>query len=100
MKRRLLAIKPDSSNYIDLYTVTVARSFEEAKTMIRQAEEAGTPFDDLDLPVYDRKAFEDFINWMISTNRKYPFSIFGFRNPLEFMNIRNKARSCGFHFND
>lgn len=100
MKRKLLAVQPDSIDYLDVLDVTFADSFDEAKVKIEQAEFAGRPFDDLELPVYDRFAFEDFINWMKSTNRRYAFSIFGYRDTEEFIRIRDKARKDGFHFND
>ena len=100
MIRRLLAVKPQSMDYIHSYSVTAARSFEEAKAMILRAEAEGAPFDALDLPAYDRKGFKDFFNWMIKTNRKYPFSIFGYRGNAEFLRVREKARRSGIPFRD
>ena len=98
-KRRLLAVMPNSTNYLSSYTVRTAASFEEAKQMIIEAESAYKPFDDLDLPVYDETTFWRFVDWMENTNRKYSFSIFGCKDTEHFIKIRDIARERGFHFN-
>ena len=99
MKRRLLAVMSPSTNYVPYYEVSTARSFEEAKLMIQQAEADGRPFDDLDLPVSDEALFREFLDWMEKRGRKYAFSIFGYKNPLRFQAIANEARARVFHFN-
>ena len=100
MKQKLLAVCPESLNYHSHFLFTAAQSFEEAKALILQAEEAGEPFDALDLPVSDRRAFDEFFEWMAKTHRKYPFSIFGYHGFLEFMQIKNRADHMGFSFRD
>lgn len=95
----MLVVKPLSMNYSDFWKVSVAHSFEEAKRMIIAAEVFGNPYDDLDLPVDDEKTFWDFVTWMHQRGCRYPFSIFGQRSSLQFMRIRDKVRSMGFHFN-
>ena len=99
MKRKLLAVMPQSTNYIPSYEVTVARSFEEAVRLIIAAEEAGAPFDDLDLPVQDERMYREFLEWMRRTERNYSFSVFGCRNTLHFWQLCREARAQGFRFN-
>lgn len=98
MKRRLLAVTPVSTNYNSTVELTVASSFDKAKEMIVSAEEAGAPFDDLDLPVGDEAAFWEFVEWMEKRGRKYAFSIFGCDTP-RFWQIAETVRGRGFHFN-
>ena len=97
---RMLAVMPESANYNSFWEVAVARSFSEAKAMIEQAERAGAPFDDLDLPVRKKSAFWEFIDWMEARERRYPFSVFGCRNTRHFIRIRDEARRRGLVFED
>ena len=97
--RKLLAVMPETTRYGTYYTVTVAESFEHAKYLIQRGENLGMPFDDLDLPVYDEKEFRSFLEWMRSTGRNYPFSVFGCKDTVHFVKIRDEARAMGFHFN-
>ena len=97
--RKLLAVMPVYSHYHPDYQVTAARSFEEAKDLLRLAEQAGKPFDSLDLPVSDEKQFWSFLDWMRLTGRNYPFSVFGCKNTPHFWQLCEKCRSLGFHFN-
>ena len=99
MKRKLLAVMPQSLNYGSFYDVDVAYSFQEAKEMIELAETNGNPYEDLDLPAGDEKTFWEFINWMEITRRRYRFSIFGVKTEKQFWEIAEKARNKGFHFN-
>ena len=99
MKRKLLAVMPQSTNYLNVFDVEIARSFNQAKDMIMDAENNGIPYDDLDLPVYDEKQFWQLVEWMEKTGRKYSFSIFGAKNEKHFYEIAEKARAKGFHFN-
>ena len=99
MKRKLLAVAPQTENYSDIYDVDVAYSFEQAKEMITDAENNGMPYSDLDLPVEDEKKFWGFIEWMEKTRREYSFSIFGAKNEKQFCKIAEKVRKKGFHFN-
>jgi hypothetical protein len=99
MKRRLLAVMPQSTNYLNIYDVEIAHSFEEAKEMIISAEMCGKTYADLDLPVGDEKRFWKFIEWMEETHRKYSFSIFGAKNDKHFCEIAQRVREKGFHFN-
>lgn len=99
MKRKLLAVMPQSTNYLNTYEVDVAASFEEAKRMIAYAEMCGAPYDDLDLPACDEKRFWQFVNWMEETDRKYSFSVFGVKDTKRFWKIAEKVRARGFHFN-
>ena len=69
MKRRLLAVMPPSTNYLDCYHVEIAHSFEEAKEMIISAELHSNPYDDLDLPVFNEKQFWLFVEWMEETQK-------------------------------
>lgn len=96
MKRKLLAVRPHSLNYLEIYEVSSARSFDEAKRMIVDAEAEGVPFDALDLPVRDEKAFWAFLEWMRDTHRRYPFSIFDYGSNLRFLHIRDRAAGMGF----
>ena len=97
--RKLLAVRPDRTEYLNDYDVTVAWSYPEAKRLILEAEERGRPFDTLDLCVRDKRAFREFLDWMEKRRRRYPFSIFGYRSDSEFIRIRDKARKRGFIFN-
>jgi hypothetical protein len=99
MKRRLLAVMPPSTNYLHIYDVEIAHSFEEAKKMIISAEMYEIPYAELDLPVVDEKRFWQFVEWMEETHRKYSFSIFGAKNDEHFWTIAQKVRGKGFHFN-
>ena len=99
MRRKLLAVMPQSINYRSIYDVDVAHSFREAKEMIMLAETNGIPYEDLDLPVDDEKMFWEFVKWMEITHRRYSFSIFGVKNPKQFRKIAEKVRNKGFHFN-
>ena len=99
MKRKLLAVKAVYANYLSSYDVVFADSFEEAKAMIVQEERAGVPFDDLDLNVQNKREFYEFVEWMERTNRRYSFSIFGYKNTAQFLHIRDDVRKRGFHFN-
>lgn len=99
MKRKMLAVMPESTNYVNTYQVDVAHSFEEAKEMIRLAELQGAPYADLDLPVSDEVHFWRFVEWMKETHRKYSFSIFGAKNDEDFRRIAKEVREQGFHFN-
>ena len=98
-KRKLLAVRPKSINYVSYYEVHTAKNFQEAQTMIAAAEAEGAPFDDLDLPVDDRAAFWSFVDWMEARGTRYSFSVFGCRLTDDFMRIRDEARRRGFHFN-
>ncbi|MBR5095460.1 MAG: hypothetical protein IK095_10210 [Oscillospiraceae bacterium] len=100
MHTKILAVRPVSRNYLPRYEVSVVQSFEEAKDMIIAAEGSGSPYDDLALPVDDEPAFMEFFAWMDKTGRRYPFSVHGQRSALQFIRIRDLARSCGFHFTD
>ncbi len=95
----LLAVMPKSTSYNPNYKVTVARSFEEAKALIGQAESQGARFDALDLPVDNYRRFTDFLDWMEETGRKYAFSVFGCIDSEQFASIAQMARERGFHFN-
>ncbi len=97
---RMLAVRETETNYLPCFEVTYAASFDEAKKMIIEAEANHAPFDQLDLPVYDSDEFWEFIEWMESTERYYPFSIYGTNNPFVFTKIRNEARRRGFSFLD
>ena len=99
MKRKLLAVTPESTNYIGLYEVDIAHSFAEAKEMIIAAEDCGRPYDDLDLPAADEKKFWQFVDWMEKTGRRYAFSIFGIADAARFWKIAEQIREKGFHFN-
>lgn len=99
MKRKMLTVMPESTNYVNTYQVDVAYSFEEAKEMIRLAELQGAPYEDLDLPVSDEARFWQFVEWMKETHRKYSFSIFGAKSDKDFWRIAEKVREQGFHFN-
>ena len=99
MKRKLLAVMPVSTNYLPVYDVEIAHSFEEAREMIQEAELGGVPYADLDLPVSDEARFWEFVEWMKETNRRYGFSIFGAKNDEHFWAIAEKVREKGFHFN-
>ena len=100
MGTKLLAVRPDRTNYLSCYEVSVAPSFEAAKLLLVRAEEAGAPFETLDLPVYDEKAFCAFLDWLEATGRRLPFSVFGCRSTRQFIRFRDEARRRGFHFND
>jgi hypothetical protein len=97
--RKLLAVLSQPTNYCSGYSVTVANSFEQAKALIVQAELEGSPFETLDLPVYDEKIFWQFLHWMRSTGRNYSFSVFGCKNTLHFRRLCAEARGKGFRFN-
>ena len=99
MKRKLLAVNPKSTNYINCYKVDVAHSFEQAKEMIIAAEAIGKPYDDLDLPAGDEAPFWAFVAWMEETGRRYAFSIFGITDAARFWKIAEQIREKGFHFN-
>lgn len=97
---KMLAVRKAVANYVSYYEVTYASTFEEAKEKIIEAELNNTPFDDLDLPVYNINDFWAFIDWLESTNRYYAFSIYGTEDYSLFEQICNIARNRGFHFND
>ncbi len=97
--RKLLAVMPQATNYGSFYDLSIANSYEQAKDMIISAEYAGAPFDDLDLPVQNEEIFWEFIDWMEKTDRKYSFSIFGYKSDAQFLNIAKAVREKGFHFN-
>jgi len=99
MKQNLLAVMPDGLNYLPEYDVSVAKSFEQAKAMLRDMEERGTPFDTLDLPADDEKRLWEFLNWMKTTGRNYPFSVFGCKSDKEFWALCETCRKKGFQFN-
>ena len=99
MKRKLLAVMPQSTNYLSMFDLSIARSFEEAKRMMMSAEAQGCPYDDLDLPVSDEKRFWQFVEWMEETGRRYSFSVFGYKDTKHFCKIAEKVRDRGFHFN-
>ena len=99
MKRKLLAVNPQSTNYLPFYDVEVSTSFVAAKEMIILAELRGEPYADLDLPVFDENQFWEFIEWMEKTNRQYSFSIFGAKSDEHFWEIAETVRKKGFHFN-
>ena len=100
MRIRLLAVQPRSLNYLDMYEVSVADNYEEAKIMIEEAEKKGQPFEHLDLPVRDIRRFWDFVDWMEKRHWRYPFSIFGYSNTFQFIRIRDESRRRGFSFLD
>ena len=100
MKRRLLAVQPQSMNYPDYYEVSVAYSYPEAERMIEEAEKNGQAYDQLDLSVRDTVRFREFVDWMEGRQSKYPFSIFGYASPFLFSMIKNEARRRGFDFCD
>lgn len=97
--RKLLAVMPEYTTYHPRYAVTVAHSFAQAKELLLQAELAGVPFDDLDLPVSDENAFWVFLEWMRGTGQNYPFSIFGCDDTDRFWSLVQKARAQGFYVN-
>ena len=96
---KLLAVQQNSGNYAPFYEVTCADSYAEAKRLIVQAEEAGAPFDTLDLPVNPMGDFDEFLFWMERRGSRYPFSIFGC-STFQFIRIRDEVRRRGFTFND
>ncbi len=99
MKKKLLAVMPQATNYLHIFKVEIAHSFAEAEEMIVSAEMCGDPYEALDLPVCDEKQFWKFVKWMEKTHRKYSFSIFGAKNDEHFWEIAQKVREKGFHFN-
>ena len=99
MNQKLLAVMPDRLNYLPGYDVSVAHSFEQAKSMILRMESQCTPFDTLDLPARDEKALWDFLNWMRRNCRNYPFSVFGCKDTKRFWKLCEECRSKGFIFN-
>ena len=99
MKKRLLAVDPPSTNYLHIYDVTVARSYDQAKEMLQQAEQTGVPFETLDIPACDKAKFWEFVEWMEQTGRNYSFSIFGITDTDRFWQIVENLRARGFHIN-
>ena len=99
MKKRLLAVNPPSTNYLHIYDVTVARSYDQAKQILQQAEEAGILFEALDIPASDEAKFWEFVEWMEKNGKKYSFSIFGIRETDRFWQIVETLRERGFHVN-
>lgn len=97
--RIILAVRPDSLNYLSYYDVHVAADYEEARSKIQYAESIGEPFDELDLNVSSENEFLAFLDWMDARGSKYPFSIFGYASNMLFMKVRDISRSRGFHFN-
>lgn len=99
MKHRILAVMPECLNYPSHYQVSVAKSFDEAQKMIEQAELLGIRLDSLDIPANNEEAFWEFLNWMQSSGRNYPFSVFGISDTDRFWALCEECRSRGFHFN-
>ena len=97
--RKLLAVRPKSTNYVSYYEVHTAKSFQEAQAMIAAAEAEGAPFDDLDLPANDPPALWAFVDWMEARGTRYAFSIFDYCSIFDFIHVRDEARRRGFHFN-
>jgi hypothetical protein len=99
MKRRMLAVKPQSMNYLSIYEVDFANSFEDAKRKITSAKMNGIPYDELDLPVNDEDQFWQFAEWIREGHRECRISIFGAKNDKHFWKIVEKGRKKGLYFN-
>ena len=93
MKKRMLAVRPKSKNYVDYFDVTSVGSFAEAERMMRIIG-----YDALDLPAENETALQSFLKRLRPGT--VSIAVHGVDDVGQFIKIRDMVRDMGFEFLD